>query len=456
MLKHSITSEIIGPASKWDRAYFNVESSNVEDSFNLEIFGVRPNLEDTLFYQDITSADMDLSTINAADFPLIKLKGNFKDEVNRTSPQLKNWRVTYTGVPEGSINVAKAYEDFNGRDTLLEGEVFNSKFAFENISEYSFDSIIVASRLEETLTRKIIWTDTVRIKDLKPREWDSYAKNIETKGLSGSYTYTVKFNPGPDQPELYLVNNTGQENFYVYVDEVNPILDVTFDGKHIVNGDLVSAQPRILITSNDENKILLQDDTSKFVLYLKSPNSSDFVELKIDGNELQFYPATDASNMAMAEYNPVGLIDGEYTLRVQTFDKTGNEAGPEPYEITFKVINETSISNFYPYPNPFTSQTKFVFTLTGSEIPDYINIKIMTISGRVVKEINKEDLGNITIGNNISDYSWNATDEFGDRLANGVYLYKVNVKHKGEGVKSYATAGDGSFKENIGKLYIMR
>ena len=61
-----------------------------------------------------------------------------------------------------------------------------------------------------------------------------------------------------------------------------------------------------------------------------------------------------------------------------------------------------------------------------------------------------------TIGNNISEYSWNATDEFGDRLANGVYLYKVNVKHNGKGVKSYSTAGDGSFKENIGKLYIMR
>ena len=452
----SITSEIIGPSSEWDRAYYNIESGNFQDSFNLQIFGVRPNKEDTLLMENIENTDIDLSSLNAKDFPLIKLKGDFKDEADRTSPQLKNWRVTHEGVPEGTINVARAYEDFNGKDTLLEGEVFNSKFAFENISQYSFDSILVTSRLEETLTRKVIWTDTTRISALKPSEWDSYSRDINTKGLRGSYTYTVKFNPGPDQPELYLVNNTGQEKFYVYVDEVNPILDVTFDGKHIVNGDLVSAQPRILITSNDENKILLQDDTSKFVLYLKSPNSSDFVELKIDGNELQFYPATDASNMAIAEYNPSNLIDGEYTLRVQTYDKTGNEAGPEPYEITFKVINETSISNFYPYPNPFTSQTKFVFTLTGSEIPDYINIKIMTISGRVVKEINKEDLGNITVGNNISEYSWNATDEFGDRLANGVYLYKVSVKHNGKGVKSYATAGDGAFKENIGKLYIMR
>mgnify|MGYP000218125266 CR=1 FL=1 len=80
----------------------------------------------------------------------------------------------------------------------------------------------------------------------------------------------------------------------------------------------------------------------------------------------------------------------------------------------------------------------------------------MTISQKVIKEINKEDLGNITIGNNISEYSWNATDEFGDRLANGVYLYKVTVRHNGKEVKGFSTAGDGSFKKNIGKLYIMR
>ena len=452
----TIYSEPIGPASEWGRAYFNVEKENQNDSFELSIIGVRRNLPDIVLFENIQSTDIDLSLIDAVEFPYLKLQGDFKDIEERTSPQLKNWRVTFSSMPEGLINVNRGYEDFNGRDTLLEGEIFNSKFAFENISGYGFDSILVTSKLEQTLTRKVIWTDTVRISPLQPFEWDYYSKNIETKGFKGLYSYKVRFNSGNDQPELDLSNNLGPEEFFVKVDVVNPILDVTFDGKHIVNGDLVSSQPRILITSKDENKVLLQDDTARFILYLKSPNSSDFVELKMDGNELQYYPATNATNMAIVEYSPSNLIDGEYTLKVQTLDKSGNEAGPKPHEIVFKVINETSISNFYPYPNPFTSQTRFVFTLTGNEIPDYINIKIMTISGKVVKEITKEELGNITIGNNISEYAWNATDEFGDRLANGVYLYKVTVRHDGKEVKPYSTAGDGSFKENMGKLYIMR
>ena len=452
----SILSEPIGPVGEWFSAYFNFDKKSEFDSFNLHILAVRPNKQDTVILKNLKSTNIDLTSIDAKKFPILRLQADFKDINDRTQPQLINWRVTSSSVPEGLINIARGYEDFNGVDTLLEGEVFNSRFAFENISGYAFDSVLVVSRFEEKLTRKILWTDTSRIKPLRPFEWDFYAKDIETKGLKGAYTYTVSFNPGPEQTELSLVNNSQQENFYVRVDEVNPLLDVTFDGKHIINGDLVSAQPRILITSKDENKVLLQDDTSKFILYLKSPGSSDFVELNIDGNELLYFPATNESNMALAEYMPSKLADGEYTLRVQTCDKTGNLAGPQPYEISFKVINETSISNFYPYPNPFTSQTRFIFTLTGSEIPDYINIKIMTISQKVIKEINKEDLGNITIGNNISEYSWNATDEFGDRLANGVYLYKVTVRHNGKEVKGFSTAGDGSFKKNIGKLYIMR
>lgn len=451
-----VSSEPIGPAGEWGKVFFNVEKENRNDSFLLHVFGVRPNVQDTLLVSHKVSTGFDISGINPVKFPYIRLQGDLYDEKERTPAQLLNWRVTHSSVPEGSINILRAYENFNGRDTLLEGEVFNSKIAFENVSGYPFDSILVVAKFEEVRTRKILWTDTTRISPLKPLEWDFYARNIETKGLKGAYNYTVKFNPGPDQPEVRLVNNTLTEWMYVDVDELNPILDVTFDGKHIVNGDLVSAQPRILITSKDENKVLLQDDSTKFVLSLKSPGSSDFVELAIDGNEVQYFPATNASNMAMAEYNPSKLADGEYTLRVQTYDKSGNIAGAEPYEITFKVINETSISNFYPYPNPFTSQTKFVFTLTGSEIPDYINIKILTVTGKVVKEINKEDLGSITIGNNISEYSWDATDQFGDRLANGVYLYKVTVKHNGKVVKPYATAGDASFKQDFGKLYIMK
>ena len=126
------------------------------------------------------------------------------------------------------------------------------------------------------------------------------------------------------------------------------------------------------------------------------------------------------------------------------------------YFVEFEVINESTITHFYNYPNPFSTKTRFVFTLTGSEIPDDIYIQILTITGKVVKQITQDDLGNIHIGKNVTDYYWDGTDDFGDVLANGVYLYRVVTKVNGEEIKHRETSADYVFKKNYGKLYIMR
>lgn len=89
----------------------------------------------------------------------------------------------------------------------------------------------------------------------------------------------------------------------------------------------------------------------------------------------------------------------------------------------------------------------------------------MTVSGKIVKEIMREELGNISIGKNISDYAWDGTDMFGDRLANGTYLYRVVVSNNGNKYKRYNGTdnfdqGLGKlsqfFKNDIGKMYLMR
>jgi flagellar hook assembly protein FlgD len=120
------------------------------------------------------------------------------------------------------------------------------------------------------------------------------------------------------------------------------------------------------------------------------------------------------------------------------------------------VINESSITHFYPYPNPFSTSTRFVFTLTGNVIPDELKIQIMTVTGRVVREITQDEIGPIRVGNNISEYAWNGRDEFGDQLANGVYLYRVITRGGGQSIDLRATDGDQAFTRGFGKLYILR
>ena len=106
--------------------------------------------------------------------------------------------------------------------------------------------------------------------------------------------------------------------------------------------------------------------------------------------------------------------------------------------------------------NPFSTSVKFIFTLTGNEIPDEILIRIFTVSGRVVREITQDELGPLKIGNNATDYAWDGHDEFGDQLANGVYLYKVYIRKDGQQIELRDSAGDRGFKNGYGKMYLLR
>lgn len=108
------------------------------------------------------------------------------------------------------------------------------------------------------------------------------------------------------------------------------------------------------------------------------------------------------------------------------------------------------------YPNPFSTSTRFVFTLTGSKVPDEIKIQIMTVTGRIVREITEDELGPMRIGRNISQYAWDGRDEFGDQLANGVYLYRVQAQIEGEDIEHRSSGADKHFKRSWGKMYLMR
>jgi flagellar hook assembly protein FlgD len=114
------------------------------------------------------------------------------------------------------------------------------------------------------------------------------------------------------------------------------------------------------------------------------------------------------------------------------------------------------ITEVLNYPNPFSTSTKFVFTVTGTDVPETFKIQIMTISGKIVREITREELGYIHIGRNITEFAWDGTDQYGGKLANGVYFYHIVTRLHGNQVEHMNTSADEYFKKGIGKMVIMR
>jgi hypothetical protein len=447
----STKSTLIGPAKKWNSFLLNL-AAEASDFWNLEVNAVNTNGQE-LSVLDINTVigSIDLSSVDANLFPYLYFNLNFSDNQLQTPIKLGSWSVDYDLPPEGVIS--------GGNTTplkLQEGEDFSSSYLFQNLSSVDFSDSLDVSIRYVNVSSGVVEVEQQVVGP--PLSGDSVKINLITESQTKIGDNSLSLTVRPRETELYGVNNIIKYPvaFTVSQDNANPVLDVTFDGGYILNGDIVSPNPNILIRLKDENTYLFKQDTSGIMIELKAPCETCIYErVNFTGAKLTYTPAAENQDYELS-YAPGPLVDGVYGLRVQGVDQTGNKSGAEPYEITFEVINESTITHFYPYPNPFSTSTRFVFTLTGSNIPDQIKIQIMTVSGRVVREITQDQIGPLKIGNNISQYAWDGRDEYGDQLANGVYLYKVFIRSMGKEMDHRNTTADKAFKNGFGKIYLLR
>jgi len=470
----SMNSPVIGPAQSWGALYWERSTDDVvnTDSVRLYVYGIMNSgaevlIADTLYTMNDSILNLG-SIVNATVYPKIRLKTWCIDTTYFSPPFFNRWQVVYQPVTELAVNGSKGFYFSALSDSLQEGQPFTVAIAVENISEYNADSVLVHYWVEDR--------NRVRNYYTYPRQDSMYPGDLlldtitfNSTGFPGLNSFWMEVNPVPliagatnfDQPEQYHFNNFAQIPFYVQTDITNPILDVTFDGVHILNGDIVSAKPFIMITLNDENPFLImnqESDTAHFAVYLKDPQGFQNRIYFRNGSlvNMQWYPSTGPNGKFKIEFNPVLPIDGRYTLLIHATDKSGNKSGAIDYKIQFDVINKPSITEILNYPNPFTTKTHFVFTLTGSELPDFFKIQIMTITGKVVKEITMDELGSMRIGRNITDYFWDGTDMYGDRLANGIYLYRVVARLNGADMEKRESGADQYISKGFGKMYLMR
>ncbi|MCX6641313.1 MAG: C25 family cysteine peptidase [bacterium] len=120
----------------------------------------------------------------------------------------------------------------------------------------------------------------------------------------------------------------------------------------------------------------------------------------------------------------VGFIDslssGEWKFRMTVSDYFLH--GPSNLVSYFRVAyNKLILEKPLNYPNPFSEKTSFTFML--SQQAD-VTIRVYTVSG---KQINTITIPAAEVGYNI--FEWDGRDAEGDRLSNGVYLYKITARN---------------------------
>ena len=201
-------------------------------------------------------------------------------------------------------------------------------------------------------------------------------------------------------------------------DGEGPEIEILFDDAAYQNAYLVGPQPKLIVKLSDETGInttgtgvghkmegILNEDESKPL---------DFTNY--------FTGDLDAGGKSgQINYKFSNLNQGDYNLLVKAWDVFNNFSSEDSY---FTVVNddELVIRDVYNYPNPFKLKTTFTFQQNLAK-PRDVMIKVYTIAGRMIKEIEEKN-----INQKFVKINWNGRDTDGDVLANGTYLYKIAVK----------------------------
>ncbi|HLP21090.1 MAG TPA: C25 family cysteine peptidase, partial [Chitinophagales bacterium] len=466
----------IGPAVEWRSVHWQRQALNGinTDQDSLEIIGVKADGEETLLMTTGAANNLFYNggpTIDPIMYPYLRLRLRTVDATQYTPTQLYYWRVLYKKPPEAAINPA-AVATLNYTPNVIQGSNFHLEIPLENVTEVSMDSMLTKFVIRDAFLNNMNFN--IRFDSLPGLQTMMLVLDqpVTANNYLGLNRVIIEANPDNDQIEQYHFNNIAELNFNVTGDKINPLLDVTFDNQHILNGDIISAKPNILITLKDENKYLALNNSDLIDVYIKYPGAAEPTKMIYDDVIMKFYPADSntvaVSNKAQVELKPVFTIDGTYELLIKNRDRSGNNSATTDarfqgtpatffdYKISFEVITKAMVTNVLNYPNPFTTSTKFVFTITGSEVPDVFKIQIMNIKGTVVKEVFKEELGPLHIGRNITEYAWDGRDQYGDLLANGIYFYHVATRLEDKEMEKMSMSYDKYFKKGFGKMAIIR
>jgi hypothetical protein len=456
-----VRSVLIGPSRNWTALAWQLDTLNNTffDTTQLNIYGVNNAGVSFLLYENVESIQS-LENVSASEYPYLQLEFTTSDEEDKSISFPSHLMVFFQGVPDLALSSAAQSYSFTA-DTLMEGAELLLTLGLENISPYPIDNVLIRMRGIDAKLEEVFEVNKT-ISDIEGQEYRSIPFNVSTKGLSQNNELIITVNPARTLLEQHFFNNVAQKGFYIENDKQNPVLNVTFDGQQLVDGDIIGPSPEITIRLKDENVYIPLSDTVLLKMWLTYPNGDkEAIAYNSPILKYTFSPVNESGSSMEIIYRPKFTADGTYQLEVNAEDASGNLSGAWNYIISFEVKTKNSISQLLNYPNPFSTSTRFVYSLTG-EPPAYFKIQIMTISGEIVREITQDEIGLLEVGTHTTDFAWDGRDQYGDLLANGVYLYRIVAKDQwGNDYEAYDTYVEDTglskyFKRGFGKMVILR
>ena len=443
-----VTTARIGPAQNWNEMAWIASPSGPNSRVRVDVLSGDGGTVLKQFDALQTTSPRSLNDIDPATHPYLRLRATLTDSTRRVAPQLRRWQVHYAAPPElgGDVAALQAIPD-----TLEEGATPSATVPIRNLSGPSANDVVVRYELTNAANQITpVGRDTLGT--LAPGETKASTVSFATTDRGGANRLTAQIERS-GAPEPIAYNNTLVGNFFVASDETPPTLTVLVEGRELPpDPDPVTnlqdpSLPFVSITPTIE--ILVGDNSRYFPLA-----DTSLTEVRLDGelipfssSALQFEPASADNNEARLVFTPdLSGRDTTHTLRVEAEDARGNRLS-DPYQVHFRVQQDQVVRDLYPYPNPMNTHTTFAFRVEGgTQRPEDFRLRIYTLAGRLIRAFGASDVnegGGLRVGWNM--LRWDGRDADGNRVATGVYLYRVVVR--GE---------NGTFTGDVEKVAVIR
>lgn len=321
--------------------------------------------------------------------------------------------------------------DFNGISTI---QFFDKKRINTTLNN---DGIDIPTLDFEVQKNKIFKGDT-DVKNGKFKLEFIVPKDIDLtigKGRISTYAKSNTNDAWGADTTIYvggIISNPSEDN-------IGPDIDLYMNDITFVTGGLTDNNPDIYAILKDSNGInAVGTGVGHDISAVLDAKSSNPIILN------DFYKTFPNSyTRGEVRYNLSDIAEGEHTLSLRAWDNYNNS---NTEEITFYVAKneKMALNHVLNYPNPFTSYTDFQFEHNYENRTIEAQVQIFTISGKLVKTLNKEITHAESRVN--GELIWYGLDDFGNSIGKGVYVYKLTVQ----------LPESGKSAEKIEKLVIIK
>jgi hypothetical protein len=221
------------------------------------------------------------------------------------------------------------------------------------------------------------------------------------------------------------------------LNDEGPLVEVYMNDSLFVSGGITNPNPILLVRLKDENGInTVGNGIGHDITGVIDGDSQNPIVLN------DYYESDlDTYQSGEVRYQLNNLPPGAHRISIKAWD-VHNNSGEGNIEFVVAETEEIALEHVLNYPNPFTTSTQFFFEHNQAcELLD-VRIQIFTIGGKLVKTIQNEVRQS---GFRSEPIPWDGLDDFGDQLAKGVYVYKVEVANP-----------EGKRAEKFEKLVILK